>query len=151
MLSHDWVLKRNCSVTPRQLWSAYVAICTASGLVALAFALRGAWYVLVFAFVELGAVGLAFLVFGRHATDRERVALAGDRLLIEVVVAERVQQTSFSARSARVDAPLGNGLVRIRCPDGAVEVGRFIAGAQRRQFARELDLALRHKGPTAQE
>ena len=151
MQSHEWVLKRNCSITPRQLWFAYAAICTGSGLVALWFALRGAWYVLVFAVIELGAVGLAFLVFGRHATDRERVVLESGKLLVEVVEADRTRSLTLNARSARVDAPIGGGLVLIRCPGAVVEVGKFVVGAQRRQFARELEQALRESRLAASE
>lgn len=143
MQSHEWVLKRNCSITPRQLWFAYAAICTGSGMVALWFALRGAWYVLLFAVIELAAVGIAFLVFGRHATDRERVVLDGGKLSIEVVEADRTRSLTLNSRSARIDAPIGDGLVLIRCAGTVVEVGKFVVGARRRQFARELEQALR--------
>ena len=150
MQARDWMLKRNCSITPRQLGWAYLAICVASGIVALGFTLQGAWYVLAFAVMELSAVGAAFVVFGRHATDRERIALSGDALLVEVVEAERVRRIDLDARRVSVDVPAQNALVRIRCAGRTVEVGRFVPDAKRRQFARELSLALRQTGPAAE-
>ncbi len=147
MQAHDWMLRRNCSITPRQLGWAYLAICLSSGMVALGFTLQGAWYVMAFAVMELGAVGAAFVIFGRHASDRERIALSGADLLVEVVEAERVRRIDLDARRASVDVPARNALVRIRSAGKTVEVGRFVPDAQRRQFARELSVALRQAGP----
>ncbi|MDB5796523.1 MAG: hypothetical protein JWP36_425 [Paucimonas sp.] len=147
MQANDWILKRNCSITPRQLWQAYAAICTGSGLVALAFAIHGAWYVLAYAVLELGGVGLAFLAFGRHAADRERIALAAGELVVEVVEADRIKRFNLDARRATVETPVRGALVTIRDAGTTVEVGRFVPEQQRRQFARELSLALRKDGP----
>ncbi|WP_373281449.1 DUF2244 domain-containing protein [Herbaspirillum rubrisubalbicans] len=43
--------------------------------VALGFTLHGAWTILFFSVIELLAVGAAMLVYARHATDCEVVAL----------------------------------------------------------------------------
>ena len=70
----NWQLKRNCSLAPLQLGYAYAVLCGMSLFVAAPFAvLHGAWQVLVFAFAELGAAGIAFLHYARHATDREQL------------------------------------------------------------------------------
>jgi uncharacterized membrane protein len=144
MANREWILKRNCSITPRQLVMVYAALCSVSLVVAVVFTLRGAWYILGFAILELAAVGLAFLQYGRHATDRELITLIGDTLSIELVRAERSQQYQLDSRHARVVMPgTGNDLIAVESRGLRVEVGRHLATWKRREFARELSLALR--------
>jgi len=144
MSSREWVLKRNCSMTPRQLLMVYAALCAASLTVAGVFTLQGAWYILGFAVFEMAAVGLAFLQYGRHATDRERIALNADTLLIELIQAEQASQYRLSLRAVKVSAPdRHRGLITVETPGIRVEIGRFLTGWRRREFARELELALR--------
>jgi hypothetical protein len=57
--SIDWMLKRNCSVTPSQLGWAYGALCVTSLGIGAWFWAMGARFVLGFAWIELMAVGLA--------------------------------------------------------------------------------------------
>ena len=66
-----WRLRRNCSVTPSQLIAFYLMLCTVSLVIGGFFWYQGAPFVLGFAGLELLAVGVAFLVYARHATDRE--------------------------------------------------------------------------------
>ena len=67
--SIDWMLKRNCSVTPSQLGWAYAALCVTSLGIGAWFWAMGARFVLGFAWIELMAVGLAFFAYARHAGD----------------------------------------------------------------------------------
>ena len=139
----EWILKRNCSVTPRQMLLAYGALCGTSFAVACFFTWHGAWYVMCFALLEMTAVGAAFLVFARHATDRERVALDRDCLLIEVIEAERARQFRLDPRRARIESPIAyHRLIAIEQHGTRVEVGRFLPALKRQQFARELRSAL---------
>lgn len=143
MVAREWILKRNCSLAPRQLALAFVVLCTVSLLVATAFALRGAWYVLGFAVLESLAVGLAFLLYARHATDRERIALGEDCLLVELVNMEQVTQFRLDPRSTRVEPPASDQpLIRLEANGSKVEVGRFLTEWKRRELARELRRAL---------
>jgi hypothetical protein len=81
MNNREWVLKRNCSLSPRQLAFAYAALCLTSFLVAAMFAFRGMWYVLAFATLEMASTALAFIIYARHATDQEHIALTAGSLL----------------------------------------------------------------------
>jgi uncharacterized membrane protein len=142
----QWVLKRNCSITPRQLGGLYAALCAASLSVALLCTWRGAWFVLVFAVLELGAVGAAFLIYARHAMDADYLALAPDALEVEVVQGAIVKKFKFDPRRTRVEvADDRQGLVVLE-ESGAgvarVEVGRFLTQWKRRELARQLKLAL---------
>ena len=145
MSSREWILKRNCSISPRQLAMVYAALCSVSLAVAVLFTLRGAWYILGFAVLELAAVGLAFLQYGRHATDRERIVLNDDTLLIELIAAERASPYRLNLHAARVGLPdAQRGLIVVEAAGTRVEIGRFLTSWRRREFAQELDSALRH-------
>lgn len=144
MSSREWVLKRNCSIAPRQLAMVYAALCSVSLTVAVLFTLRGAWYILGFAVLELAAVGLAFFQYGRHATDRERIVLSEDTLLIELIQAERASPHRLNPRAARVELPdARRDLIVVEAAGVRVEIGRFQTSWRRREFAGELAQALR--------
>jgi uncharacterized membrane protein len=147
---YECTLQRNCSMTPRQVARAYALLCTLSLSVALAFLLQGLWMVLAFSLLELGCVGLALLLYARHALDRERISLTNDCLLVECVQAQVRSQARLDPLRTRVltgaDAALGGSrptLITLESRGVRVEVGRFVNEAQRRQVARELRLALR--------
>jgi uncharacterized membrane protein len=138
---HEWTLQRNCSLTPRQAARAYAVLCTLSLGVALAFLLlHGVWIVLAFSLLELACVGLALLLYARHALDRERIALSEGCLLVECVQAEVHSHAQLDPLWTRV---LPGSLITLESRGVRVEVGRFVNEAKRRQVARELRLALR--------
>ena len=141
---HEWLLKRNCSLTPRQLAFAYAALCLMSFAVAIMFTLLGAWYVLIFAVLEMSAVALAFLCYARHATDHEHIALQDGCLLVERSVAGQVQQTRMDPYWTRIAPPKRpQDLINLEARGVKIEVGRFVTPANRRRFAQELRHELR--------
>ncbi|MBM3338288.1 MAG: DUF2244 domain-containing protein [Betaproteobacteria bacterium] len=143
MATREWVLKKNCSISPRQLAKAYLAICCASLMVASYFTWQGAWLIMVFAVLEMAAVATAFLYFGRHATDRECIALNEAELVVELVRAEKISQFRLDPWRTRVAMPsLRHGLIGLEGNAGRVEVGRFLTERKRREFARELNQEL---------
>jgi uncharacterized membrane protein len=130
-------------MSPRQLALAYAALCAASFTIATVFTLRGAWYILCYAVLEMSAVGAAFFVYARHATDREHIALVDDSLLVELVEKERVREFRLDPRYTRVEPPgWPGGLIALEASGTRVEVGRFLTELKRREFARELRRAL---------
>ncbi len=147
MATREWVLKRNCSISPHQLMRAFAGLCMVSLMVATFFTVRGAWYVLGFAVIEMSAVGWAFFRFARHATDREHIALIDEVLLVELIQTERTRQFRLDKRRVRVAPPLSrSGLIRLEADGTRVEVGRFLTEWRRREFARELCSALASSG-----
>ena len=144
MSRQEWILKRNCSISPRQLTKVYAALCAVPLAVALFLAASGAWYVLGFAILELLAVGLAFLHFGRHAGDREQVTLFDGNLSVELIQAGMAREFRLDPRATRVGVPAWHGgLVRLEARGASVEVGRFVMPAKRREFALQLRETLR--------
>ena len=143
MATREWVLKKNCSISPRQLAKAYLAICGASLMVASYFTWQGAWLIMVFAVLEMAAVATAFLYFGRHATDRECIALNEAELVVELVRAEKTSQFRLDPCRTKVAMPaLRHGLIGLEGNASRVEVGRFLTERKRREFAQELNQEL---------
>lgn len=140
----QWQLRRNCSLSPRQMASVYALLCVVSLGIATAFWWRGAWVVMPFALLELAVVGLAFVLYARHAVDGERICLLGDRLVVELETAGRLQRAEFRRASVRVEPRAGDGsLIEVFGDGRSVRVGRFVRADQRPALAREIRLALR--------
>ena len=72
---HQWVLKRNCAMSPRQLAGCLAIVGAVSLGIASAFAMHGAWPVIPFACLEIAALSVAFFVYGRHAADYEKIVV----------------------------------------------------------------------------
>lgn len=142
-MQREWTLARNCSLSPRQVARAYALLCCGSGAVAVGFLLHGIWIILAFTFCELALVGLALLVYARHALDHERIFLSEHCLLVESVQAGQALQARLDPLWARVLEPGRGAMLRLESRGVAVDVGRFVTEARRRQVARELKLALR--------
>lgn len=143
MPEREWILKRNCSMSPRQMALFYASLCTVSLLLAIFFTIQGAWYVMVFSVLEISAVGAAFLYYARHAADREHIVLTGHCLVVDVIESEKSRQYRFEASGLQVSAPGSkDGLVSLVNGAKRIEVGRFLTQFKRRQFASELHSAL---------
>ncbi len=137
------MLSRNCALTPRQVGLFYLSLVVASIAIATMFVVRGAWMVLPFSLIEMAALGAALLVYARHAVDCERVSLESDELVIEAIDGDTRQVTRLDARVARVEVePKRRGAVAVVARTQRIAVGRFVCDCERRQFARQLRLAL---------
>ena len=146
----QWLQKRNCSLTPRQLGLFYLSLSAVSLLIGVFFFLQGAPVVLLFTGLELLAVGVALAVFARHAGDRETLTLVGRSLQVEQCVGSSVKRTEFPADCLHVEPARGQGsLVQLSGRGQQVRVGRFLRPELRGAFARELRLALRRLPPQA--
>jgi uncharacterized membrane protein len=140
----QWRLLRNCSLAPQQLLAVYAVLCLVSLFIAGFFFVQGAPFVLAFAGVELVAVGVAFLLFARHASDHETLTLVGQSLQVEQLNGVRTQHTVFAAQWLTVEPAAGQGsLVEISGRGQRVHVGRFLRPEWRAELARELRRATR--------
>ena len=140
----QWQLRRNCSVTPAQLGWLYLSLCVVSLGIGLFFWVQGATLVLAFAGLEITLVGLAFLVYARHATDGEWISLQGTRLVVEKESAGRRERAEFSRQWVRVEPKSGDhSLIELSGQGRSIEVGRFVRPELRQVLAREIRRALR--------
>lgn len=139
-----WLLKRNCSMSPRQMLGFYGVLSVLSLSIAGGFWLHGATLVMPFAWVEVMAVGLALWMYARHATDAERINLRGGQLTVELAYGSRTDRVDFKPEWVRVEPEHGDGsLIELSGQGKRVVIGRFVRPEMRRQLAEELRWALR--------
>lgn len=140
----EWLLKRNCSLTPSQLIYFYVSLCAVSLGIAALFWSVGATLVMPFAWLELTAVGAALLLYARHAGDGEKIMLHDGRLVVELEVAGRTQRAEFNSQWVRIEPVRGDGsLISVSGQGHSVSVGRHVRPELRPALAREIRRALR--------
>ena len=139
-----WFLKRNCSVTPAQLGWFYASLCVVSLGIATFFWFQGAVLILPFAWAELAGVGIAFLVYARHAGDGEKISLEGRRLVVELESAGQLRRAEFNRDWVRVEPGAGNrSLIELSGQGQRVSVGRYVRPELRPALAQEIRRALR--------
>lgn len=145
-----WHLRRNCSVTPRQLGLLYASLCLVSLSIGLGFWVMGARMVIGFAGLELLALGVAFLVYARHAADGETVSLHDGRLIVEREIAGRRERLEFGSAHVRIaDATRQQPLIEVSAHGRRVHIGRHVRPEWRPALAGELRQVLRAAGHAA--
>jgi uncharacterized membrane protein len=143
MIKQEWYLKRNCSLSPRQVGIAFMVQCFISFFIALLCTLQGAWQVFIFSTLEMLALGSALIVWGRHASDHEHIALTDTSLIIERLNAGKTEEVRLDPHRTRVAPPKRyQDLIRLESPGGRIEIGQFITNEKRKQLARELQYQL---------
>lgn len=131
-------------MAPRHLWMTFGFLCLVSLSVATFFWSMGAILVLPFAALELVALGVAFLVYCRHATDHEMIRLNADHVVIERETGGRLVTDALPRCWVRVSSREKPGdLVRLQVSDREVQIGRFVRPELRDILALELRHALR--------
>jgi len=139
-----WFLKRNCSVTPAQLGWLYASLCVVSLGIGTFFWFQGAVLILPFTGLELAAVGAAFLVYARHATDGETISLKGRQLVVELENAGHLQRAEFDRDWVRVEPSADDrSLIELSGRGTRVNVGRYLRPELRPVLAQEIRRALR--------
>lgn len=139
-----WFLRRNCSVTPGQLGWLYASLCVVSLAIGTFFWFQGALLILPFAWLELAAVGFAFMVYARHASDREHIALEGQRLVVETESGGRLERAEFNRDWVRIEPGADDrSLIEVSGQGRRVIVGRFVRPELRPALAKEIRRALR--------
>lgn len=135
----EWLLKRNCSLAPRQLALIFASLATVSLAIAAVFTAQGAWVVLPFACIEVLALGAAFVVYARHAADYERIVLCRDCLLVETCDAERMRRQQCTPAWTRVEyTGTKRELIGLIAQGRRIDVGRFVPESDRSDLARQL-------------
>ena len=140
----QWFLQRNCSVSPMQLVAVYVTLCFVSLGISGFFWTLGATLVLPFALMEVVALGAAFLIYARHATDGERIVLRDGRLSVELECGGKLERSEFLGGWVRVEpGAYDKSLIELTGQGKTVRVGRFVRPELRPALAREIRQALR--------
>jgi uncharacterized membrane protein len=139
-----WRMARNCSIAPRHFALIFVFLCTVSLGVGLMFYLQGAGLVLPFAMLEVVALGIAFFVYARHATDMERIELSDRHLVVEIEDGGKLRRTEFQRGGIQVALLSGRkALIEVSSQGRSVAIGRHVRPELRTELAREITRALR--------
>ena len=139
------VSRRNDSLSTRQRWSAFALLAAVSAAVGSGLALAGAWPVLPWTALEIGALACAFACLERRAGDCERLAIAGDRVIVDRVRHGRSERREFNRAwlNVSVDARSRGLRVALRYAGQSEEIGQLLPGQDRLALARELRRRLR--------
>lgn len=140
-----WIVKRNCSASPRQLAAVLASVVALSFLIGAGFAAYGLWMVLPFVGIELIAVATAFVCYGRHVGDFEAIELSGGKVRIEQVRGGQHSTLQLALPRVRVesdDSALTRSRLLLVAADLRIEIGAHLLEARRRRLALELKRAL---------
>jgi uncharacterized membrane protein len=135
----EWLVRRNCSLTPRQTVGAWAALLLLSLAIGLFFTLQGAWYVLLFSALEMSVVTVAFLLYSRHATDCDRIVYEDGTLSVEKRRGGRLHRVRLDPHWLRVVPPRRRrDPIRLEARGVSVTVGKWLPERGRHALAREL-------------
>ena len=141
-LEYCVVARRNDSLRRRERWQLFGALAAVSLVLALAFAAVGAWPVLPYSALEVALLGCAFRWVERRARDWERLAVAGDRVIVEREAGGSRERREFNRYWLRVDVVAGTpgGAPELRLAEGAAlcVFGSALPADERIAVAREL-------------
>jgi uncharacterized membrane protein len=134
--------RRNDSLGSRWRWRLFASLVGVSLGFALVFAAFGAWMVLPYSALEMVVLYVAFMWIERHASDWERVSVAGDRVTIERQRSGVLVRYEFNRYWTRVeveDEGLARTLrLRLRSAGKCIAIGEELPAAERVSLAREL-------------
>ena len=134
-----WLMKRNCSFSPKQVGWFYLSIVSFSLLVAGYFLLMGVWMIIIFTTIEIVALTIALYVYSKHALDYEKITIDGKCLLVERSWGGKVELNEFNTvwtklihkKDGRRDLVLVASAVEL-------PIGYFVPANQQEQFERDL-------------
>jgi uncharacterized membrane protein len=114
-------------------------------VVAVAWALFGAWLILPFAGIEVAALGVALALSARHVGDYERICMWEGKLTVEIRESNHVSYFEFNPLWARiVSAGSDRGAsVSVRSHGRDLQIGRYLSDDGRRLLTTELQRRLR--------
>lgn len=134
--------RRNNSLSANGRLLVFAFLFAVSIGIASGFAWLGAWPILPFAGLEMLVLYAAFRYMDRRAADFERIAIAGDRLEVEVREAGRLATYELNCSWARLVSE-GGARLALRSHGREIEIGRHRSAEQRRELGREIGRYLR--------
>lgn len=130
------------SVARRERWAAFALLASVSLTVAGAFAAAGAWPIVPYAVLELGLLAAAFWWIERRGADCERIAVVGDRVIVERTARGRTSRREFDRWRLRVQLERSGAAraeqLTLRCAGESVHFGDALPRERRIELARRL-------------
>ena len=134
-----WLMKRNCSFSPKQVGLFYLSIVSFSLLVAGYFLLIGVWMIIIFTSIEILALTIALYVYSRHALDYEKITIVGKQLLVERSWGGKLELTEFNTVWTKlVHKKDGRRDLVLVSASKELPIGYFVMANQKEQFEKDL-------------
>ncbi|MCE2998981.1 MAG: DUF2244 domain-containing protein [Betaproteobacteria bacterium] len=138
--------RRRCSSFDRRLLAVVLgSLAFFSLVVAIAFALAGAWMIIPFAGLEIAALSAAAWWAARRSGDFERIALDDGRITVETGHGGRLERHEFHTGWARL-VTAADGSMALRSHGREIVIGRYCGEESRKVLARELRDRLAARG-----
>ena len=135
-----WLMKRNCSFSPKQVGVFYLSIVCFSLLVATYFLLIGVWMVIIFTSIEILALTFALYIYSRHALDYEKITIVGKQLLFERSWGGKIQSYEFNTIWTKlIRSESGGRDLVLKTSTKEVPIGFFVGVNEQQQFEKELE------------
>lgn len=139
-------VRPNCSLSRTGTLCVFCLVALFCLLIALVFAVLGAWPVLAFSGLELLALGAAFLYTCRHAQDYERLTIDHGRITLERHRLHHDEQVELNGHWARVIMePASSGecqRLALRCHGRDTEFGHLLSAEERYVLGSQLSSRL---------
>ena len=115
-----------------------------SSFIATYFLLHGVWMILIFTVIELTVLGIALIIYARHALDYESIAIDGTALQIEKNIGGKIERHVFNTRWLTLtQEESGKRLIRVEESDRELPIGIFVPQDARSQFYSDLRAQIR--------
>jgi uncharacterized membrane protein len=136
------VARRHNSLNSVTCWIVFGSLASVSLVIAVVFAMLGAWLILPFAGLEIAALALVLRWLRAHADDFERLSVSGEVVTLEVCEKNRLRRFEFNRAWARLvvrDRSWSTSLyLALRSHGREFEIGRYLDDGGRQALAREL-------------
>ena len=134
-----WLMKRNCSLTPKQVGWFYASICAFSFLIAGFFLALGIWMVIIFTSLDILALTFALYIYTRHALDYEKISIDDKVLVVEQSWGGKLKTHVFTTLWTRLEREGFKGRrLALICSDHSLPIGLFVRQDQFELFEQEL-------------
>jgi uncharacterized membrane protein len=135
----QFVARRNNSFPSSANFAVFGSVAAIMLVIALGFAIVGAWPIFVFSGLELGLVYLAIRHIGQHARDYESISVHDDKLVVVIKSKDTQRCVEFNPYWVQVvgGASYGmrDGALILRSHGKEVAFGAHLTGEQRVELA----------------
>ena len=143
----QFVARRNNSFPLSANFAVFGSVAAFMLVIALGFAMAGAWPIFLFSGLELGLVYLAIRHMGRHAADYESISVHDDKLVVVIKSRDMQQRVEFNPYWVQVTGGASHGMrdgaLILRSHGKEVAFGTHLTGEQRVELANLLKQQLR--------
>ena len=135
------IFKPNCSLTAKNKRRVVLLLTIIPCCVAIGFAMLGAWLVLPFMGLEIGALAYAFYYVNSHESDFESITIDENSMLIEFGRGQQVSKHELNpywVSIQRLEFPNGELRLNLISHGKRLEIGRYLTRKQREMLANQL-------------